>query len=182
MDTYDYACYLFARQMIHDHFTQHSAGYHRLHQPWHSMEFIETNAPHLMHSEAKLAGVLTPDQFSGPPSGVIAICLSVLRANGPARSERLIPAGEPTPFVTGLEREVGGPNPYLVQELHYKEDTGTGASQITWPEVAWWKSWKTPSGHRWSFGRVTPSPQEMPPKAQVVPLNWNSEAFIYAQP
>jgi len=293
IDTYDYACYMFARELVHHYVKQRGAAYYRQHQPWHSMEFMDEevyltnlwgdlaawqidgpnypnpgragvspannpstaetpesrrdarstsperqsnnrwvrfknedvarfyrdllqedirreldrlearwnpkrkyhNDSHIMPSEvqlrslllnetpAQLARVATPDQFSGPPSGIIASCISVLRSSHPTRSERLIPAGDPTPFVAGLEREVSAPNPYLAQAIQTMGDKGSGASQPIWPEVTWWKSWKTPSGHRWSLGQVTPVPQgAAPSKVHMVPLSWNTDVLVYALP
>jgi hypothetical protein len=148
--------------------------------------------PHLLPSEirlrslllnetpAQLAAVATPDQFSGPPSGVIASCLSVLRTSHPTRYERLIPAGEPSPFVAGLEREVAGPNPYLIQAIQSTvQDQINQTGRPIWPEVTWGQSWKTPTGHKWTFGHVTPVREETPTNVQTVPLNWNTEAFTY---
>ena len=267
MDTYNYACYMFARELVHHHLKQRGAAYFRQHQPWHSMEFMDeevyltnlwgdlagwqidgpkypknaeerqsnnrwvrfknedagrfyrdylgaevhreldlllqhwepkrkyNNDSHIMPSEvqlrslllnetpAQLAEVATPNQFSGPPSGVIASCISVLRTSHPTRFERLIPGGEPSPFVAGLEREVSEPNPYLEQAIQsHPEDKTTNTTQTIWPEVTWWKSWKTPTGHRWTFGHVTPLREGRPSSAQTVPLNWNSQATIYSIP
>ena len=264
MDTYNYACYIFARELVHHYVKQRGAAYYRLHQPWHTMEVMDEevyltnlwgdiaawqidgpnypaksgerqynnrwvrfknedvgrfyrdylqedvrreldvlrdrwpakrrfdNDSHIMPSEvqlrslllnetpAQLAALATPEQFSGPPSGVIASCIAVLRTSHQTRYERLIPVGEPSPFVAGLERDVSGPNPYLAQairtRLEEKNDTQT---QPTWPEVTWWKSWRTPSGQRWTFGQVTPERNGKPAVLRKAPLNWNTEAFVY---
>lgn len=37
LDTYHYACYLFARELVHHHVKQRGAAWFRQHQPWHSM-------------------------------------------------------------------------------------------------------------------------------------------------
>jgi hypothetical protein len=137
----------------------------------------------LNESPAELAVVATPDKFSGPASGVIASCLSVLRTSHPTRYERLVAAGDPSPFVAGLEREVSGPNTYLVQAIQTSaEDKKTKAIQPLWPEVTWWKSWKTPTGARWTFGHVTPVRDGLPTNVETVPLNWNSMASVYSVP
>ena len=116
----------------------------------------------LNESPADLAKVATPDQFAGPPSGVIASCLAVLRASRPIRYERLIPPGPPSPFVAGLEREVGGPNPNLVQTVQFRvTDRQTRTSHAIWPLITWW-GWKTPTGARWNFGQVRPVLQGEP--------------------
>jgi len=122
-----------------------------------------------------LARVATPDQFTGPPSGIIANCLAILRTSHTERYVRLIPAGAPSPFVAGLEREVSGPNPYLAQTLASAQQ-----SSPHWPEPTWWKSWKTPSGERWTFGRVQPGKDADPPSSVTAEaLNWNTEAFVF---
>ena len=133
----------------------------------------------LNESPAELAKVATPDQFAGPPSGVIASCLAVLRTSRPIRYERLIAPGAPNPFVAGLEREVGGPNPYLAQTVQYRvTDRQTREGRAIWPRITWW-GWKTPTGARWNFGQVRPVPQGEPATNHVVPLNWNTEAVVY---
>jgi hypothetical protein len=263
MDTYNYACYLFARELTVQYCQEEGAKYFRLHQPWHSMEFMDEevyltrlqgelaawqidgpkypaaevdrqyanrwlrfrnedvgrfyrdylaedvraqldilkqrwdknhkwqNEPDGMPSEVELRSLLlnetpaqlsvlaNPSQFSGPPSGIIASCIAVLRTSHPTRYERLIPGGPASPFVAGLERDVAGPNPYLAQAVQSKGEEKTDAnSQADWPEVTWWKSWKTPTGHRWTFGHVTPE-EGQPTKARRIPLNWNTEVLSY---
>src|SRR6185369_17291939 len=108
-DTYNYACYLFARELTH---------------PYSEVQ---------LRSLSKPATAATPEQFSGSPSGTVASCIAVLRASHPTRYQRLIPAGEPTPFVAGLEREVGEPNPYLVQALQSSaQDETTNTVRPIW--------------------------------------------------
>ncbi|HEY0456376.1 MAG TPA: hypothetical protein VGE41_08370, partial [Verrucomicrobiae bacterium] len=119
------------------------------------------------------------DQFTGPPSGILASCWSVIRAGQPPQYERLIPSGAATPFVTGLERDVPGPNPVLLtdvqtQPLNRRADN----SQPRWPLITWWKSWKTPSGERWNFGHVTAGKSGNAPQLRVVPVSWNSVGFV----
>ncbi len=137
----------------------------------------------LNEAPAQLAAVATPDQFSGPASGVIASCISVLRTSHPTRYERLIPGGEPSPFVAGLEREVSDPGSYLSQAIQTRPEADQlGTNQPIWPEVISWKSGRTPTGHRWTFGHVTPVPEGAPATMEAKPLNWNSRAFIYSFP
>ena len=267
LDTYNYACYLFARELTHHFIKERGASYFRQHQPWHSMEFMDEevyltslagdvagwqidgpnypaaasekrqynrrwmrfnnedvgrfyrdylkedvrreldrfsrrseparkheNNPDDLPSEvqlrslllnetpAELARLATPEQFSGSPSGLIASCIAVLRTSHPTRYQRLIPAGEPSPFVAGLEREVAGPNPFLVQALQSSApDEATHTTRPTWPEVTWWKSWQTPAGHRWTFGQITPVREGAPANVRTVRLNWNTEAIVYTQ-
>jgi hypothetical protein len=80
-----------------------------------------------------------------------------------------------------LEREVGGPNPYLVQSVQFRvTDRQTRSTRSIWPLIMWW-GWKTPTGARWNFGQVRPVPQGNPASNKVVPLNWNSEAVVYPE-
>ena len=248
IDTYDYACYVFARELAHHWVKQRGAPYYRANQPWHSMEAMPeevyltnlwgdvaawqidgpeypaktgerqsnnrwvrfksedvgrfyrdlllpdvtkemdlltgrwdpkrrfTNDSHgmpslvqlrsllLNESPADLAKIATPDTFSGPPSGVIASCLAVIRTSHPTRFERLIPPGPPTPFVAGLEREVGGPNPYLCQAVQTftRDDPKAKDAAPSWPRITWW-GWKTKTGARWTVGLVQPVPDGPPP-------------------
>ena len=263
MDSYNYGCQMFARELVHHWIKQRGAAYFRQHQPWHSMEWMDeevyltnlwgdtagwqidgpnypkqtgerqfqnrwvrfkdadmgrfyrdylgadvkreldlpqsrwdekrrrVNDSHIMPSLVQLrslllnetpellAQVATPEKFGGPPSGVLASCLSVLRTAQPQRLERLIPGGEPSPFVAGLEREVGGPSPCLVQSVQWElRDKQTKTSTPIWPNVAWW-GWKTPSGARRSFGQVEPESPRNPASAKAVPLNWNTQVLVY---
>ena len=118
----------------------------------------------------RLATIATPDQFQGPPSGVVASCLAVLRAAQAPRFERLIPAGPPSAFVLGLERDVPGPNTHLVQSLSSGSEQTPG-----WPRITWW-GWQTPSGQRWNFGEVQAGDVAAARLASAtkIPLNWNS--------
>jgi len=103
----------------------------------------------LNETPEELAKIATPDKFGGPASGVIASCISVLRTSHPTRYERIIPKGEPTPFVTGLEREVSSNNPYLAQAVQSNMQDQDGKPKTVWPLITWW-GWKTPSEyHRW---------------------------------
>jgi len=264
LDTYDYACYLFARELTHHYVKQRGAAYFRQHQPWHSMEFMDEevyvtslagdvagwqidgpnypaaasenrqytrrwvrfnnedvgrfyrdylkedvrheldrlsrrsesahkfeNTPDGLPSQIQLRSLLlnetpaelgrmaTPEQFTGSASGLIASCIAVLRTSHPTRYQRLIPAGEPSPFVAGLEREVAGPNPFLMQALQSSaQDESTRTTRPIWPEGTWWKSWQTPTGHRWTFGQITPEQKGAPVNVRTVRLNWNTEAII----
>jgi hypothetical protein len=137
----------------------------------------------LNESPADLAKVATPERFGGPASGVIASCLAVLRTSRPTRFERLIPPGEPTPFVAGLERENAGPSTYLAQAVqHQVTDKKAKTSTPTWPLVTWW-GWKRPDGgDRWIFGSVLPVADGVPKDAKAVPLNWNTVAVTYTLP
>ncbi|HSH17287.1 MAG TPA: hypothetical protein VLD18_14690, partial [Verrucomicrobiae bacterium] len=127
------------------------------------------NDSHLMPSLVQLRSLLlreppealaewaAPDQFTGPPSGVIASCLAVVRTSHPARYERLIPGGPPGPFVTGLERQVQGPNATLVTSVAFpKSWAQEGGESAGWPRVTWWKSWRTPTDEPWNFGEIVP--------------------------
>jgi len=258
IDTYNYACSIFARELVHHYMKQRGADYFRKNQPWHSMEsmddevyltnlwgdvagwqidgpnyprqsserqynnrwvrfkhpdvgrfygdYLKPDVAHeldllqgrwdpkrryqndshitpslvqlrsllLNQSPAELALVATPDQFSGPPSGILGSCLSILRTSHPIRYERLIPPAAPSPFVTGLERDVPGPNVYLVQAVQ----TGGGETNLRWPEITWWKSWKTPTGDRWSFGQVELGTNAPVGTFKLEPLNWNSQALV----
>jgi hypothetical protein len=262
MDTYGYACYMFARELVH-HWVKQHAQYFRLNQPWHSMEFMPEevyltnlwgdtagwqidgptypektgerqytnrwvrfksedvarfyrdflkedvkkeldilnerwepkrryiNDSHIMPSMVQLRSLLLnetpeelakiamPDKFGGPASGVIASCISVLRTSHPTRYERIIPKGEPTPFVAGLEREVSSNNPYLVQAVQSNMQDQDGKPKTVFPLITWW-GWKTPSEyHRWSFGHVIPAKDEKPVNVKNIPINWNTLVVTY---
>lgn len=264
MDTCNYACNLFARELVHDFLRQRGAEYFRRHQPWHSMEFMKeevylaslginadgwqidgpkypanatarqfqnrwthfrdpdvarfhrdflradakkeldlpatrretrrgggstaNETPALVQlrslllneSPAQLAPLVTPDQFTGAPAGQIASCLAVLRVSHPTRFERLIPGGEPSSFVTGVEREVAGPNIALTQSVETEAPDPTGKTHL-WPRVIW-KSWKTPTGAVWNFGSVQPTRNGPTGVTKTIPLNWNTKVTTYELP
>ena len=154
-----------------------------------------TNDSHIMPSLVQLRSLLLndtpadlakwakPEQFGGPPSGIIASCCAVLRTSHPTRFERLIPAGDPSPFVAGVERERGEAGAFLVQAVQSRTgDPKAKTRRATWPVVTWW-GWKTPSGYdRWAFGAVTPVAEGAPKDNRTVTLNWNTEAILYTLP
>ena len=262
MDSYNYACYLFARESIQLFVKQRGADYFRQIQPWHSTEFMDdevflthfsgntsgwmmdgpkypakagerqfekrwvrfkdadvarfyrdylgedvrremnwlqhrwepgrrwSNEPGdlpslvqlrsllLNEGPAQLSAVATPDQFGGPLSGQIGSCLSVLRTSHPARYSRLIPPGEPSPFVAGLEREVAGPNPALVVEMESDDHEG-GASlgKPAWPRLSW-PTWRTPAGAVWTFGHIRTTTNGFPVRIRTIALNWNTRVVV----
>lgn len=264
IDTYDYACYMFARELVHHWLKQRGAQYFRLNQPLHSMEFMPDevyltnlwgdtsawqidgptypekaverqytnrwvrfknedvgrfyrdylkdevkkeldllnerwepkrrymNDSHILPSmvqlrslllnetPSELAKIATPDKFGGPASGIIASCISVLRTSHPTRYVRLIPYGEATPFVAGLEREVSGPNTYLTQAVLSNVELDKEKYQPILPHITWW-GWRTPSDYfRWSFGHVVPVKDGETFSIQNIPINWNTMAFAYS--
>lgn len=79
----------------------------------------------------------------------------------PTPIHRLIPPGPPSPFVAGLERDVAGPNPSLVQSIRSQNEW----PRLDWPEV--------------NFGHVQPGKDAAPKAARSLPLNWNTEVIIY---
>lgn len=133
----------------------------------------------LNESPERLEALAGPDRFTGPPSGIIASCLAVIRASRPTTYQRLIPAGSPSPFVTGVERDVLGPHPHLVTEVMAGADEG--GKELSWPLLAWWKSWRTPTGQRWNFGQVRPSWEPPSGRARAMPLNWNTQVLIWEE-
>ncbi len=116
-------------------------------------------------------------QFAGAPGEVITSCLDVLRASRPARFERLIPGGPASAFVPGLEREVPGSNPHLVQDIRTQvHSSQTGAAAPAWPRVTW-RGWATSAGTGWNFGQVTAGTNP-PSGAESLELNWNTRVTV----
>jgi hypothetical protein len=76
-----------------------------------------------------------------------------------------------------LEREVAGPNAFLVQNaVTESRDKNTKQTNVIWPRLTWW-GWKTPTGAAWNFGQVTAS-TNAPGVIEAVPLNWNTRVTI----
>ena len=118
----------------------------------------------LSETPADLSALTRPEPSAGAASGQIANCISILRASRKPGYERLIPPGDPSPFVAGLERE----------------DSVGFASQtngLTWPQFTW-PEWTSPTGERWSFGHVRPVRAGIPKAIRTVHLNWNSQAQL----
>jgi len=136
----------------------------------------------LNETPAELATIAQPDQFTGLPSGIMASCLSVLRTSHATRYQRLIPPGEPSPFVTGLECEVSGPNPELIGSVEYQEFAlNTKSNASSWPRLTW-PHWKTSTGHDWTFGHIRPVREGSPRSTRIVPLNWNTRVIVFELP
>jgi len=131
----------------------------------------------LNESPEALSALASPADFCGPPSGVLASCLAVIRTSHPVKYQRLIPRAGETPFVVGLERDVAGPNPVLCQSVRHRAGPKADGDVI-WPEVTWWQ----PGGRRWSFGTILPDPHARPLGGSLVPLNWNTAVYVYAIP
>jgi hypothetical protein len=119
-----------------------------------------------------------PDAFSGSPSDVIANCVSVLRLNRTRRYERLIPGGDASPLVAGLEREIAGPNTTLVTDIKLPAANQSKTAGASWPQPIW-PAWKTPTSASWSFGQVKPVRATEPDRVRIVPLNWNTQVILY---
>jgi len=132
----------------------------------------------LNETPAELAAVTTPDQFSDDAGGM-ANCLSILRAAGPTRYQRLIPPGEPSPFVAGLEREIASAESSLLVSIQHREAGVT--NMVTWPRLIW-SSWKAPDGSPWSFGEIRPVRDVRPRGVRQVPLNWNTRVTVFELP
>ena len=152
----------------------------RWHNDSHIMpSLVQLRSLLLNEGPEQLTVVAPPAQFSGPPSGIIASCISVLRTSHPVRYERLIPGGVASPFVTGLEREVAGPNTHLIQNVVTEmRDRNTKQTNAIWPRLSWW-GWKTSTGVAWNFGQVTTS-TNAPAKTQARALNWNTQVITYS--
>jgi hypothetical protein len=110
----------------------------------------------------------------------LAQARSLLFGEAPTRFERLVPPGQPSPFVAGAEREVLGPNATLLTDVQLV-DRGGQPSTNGWPRLEW-PAWKTPAGGAWSFGRMKPVREGEPKSVQRIPLNWNTEVITFAVP
>jgi len=126
----------------------------------------------------QLSAVAGPEPFNETNAQVVAACLAVLRASRPVRYERLIPPGEPSPFVAGPERAVREAGPSLVTALH---TGGDGSPDLRWPRLTW-PQWKSPGGGPWSFGAIKPARDGQPVSVQKKALNWNTEVVVYELP
>ncbi|MBL9138620.1 MAG: hypothetical protein JNK85_22315 [Verrucomicrobiales bacterium] len=101
-------------------------------------------APSAMTNLASIASV---DALAGPPSGVVAGCLAMLRSAAAPKWERLFPGAPPSePVPAGTTRQVFG-DPALVQQVRGADN------ESGWPSLEW-PAWRTPTGRPWSFGEV----------------------------
>jgi hypothetical protein len=125
----------------------------------------------------ELGKIAPPEQFTGPPSGIIASCISILRTSHPTHYTRIIPKADPSEFVVGIERDSFGPSPVLTQVVRMHDNDQSGAEQGQWPELAWW-GWKTPGRDHWSFGQIIPGSNRTP-HSQTIRLNWNTQVTVY---
>lgn len=82
------------------------------------------------------------------------------------KRERLIPSGEPSPFVAGMEREPGGLNAQLVSEVR--------AVDGEWPTV-WLRRSET---EQWPMGQVRVGTNAAPRKAQRAWHSRNTERIV----
>ena len=122
-------------------------------------------------------------QRLGHPAEPRAAPLAVLRTSHATHFDRLFASAPATGFFVGLEREVAGANPFLVQAiLSTTTEPDTKTDRAAWPLLTW-QGWKTPSGYnRWTFGTVRPVELGDPAEARSASLNWNTRAVIYTMP
>jgi hypothetical protein len=155
-----------------------------LERRWHSdperlPSLVQLRSLLLDEPPVQLATVATPDQFTGPPAGQIASLLSVLRSSRPTRYQRLVPPGEPSPFVAGLEREVPGSHAGLLVSMEYARATPAQRNDpVTWPQLTW-PRWKTSTGARWSFGHIQPVREGSPRAVREIHLNWTTRVIVF---
>jgi len=136
----------------------------------------------LNESAMELPNLATNAQRLVYISGGVANDLSVLRTSRPTRFDRLIPPGDPSPFVAGLERDIISPASYLVTALDIGQPEGkTSTRGQAWPQLTW-PAWKTPSGAPWSFGHIRPTKDALPAKVQIVELNWTTRVLVFTSP
>jgi hypothetical protein len=125
----------------------------------------------------ELGKIAKPEQFTGPPSGIIASCISILRTSHPTHYSRIIPKADPSEFVVGIERDSFGPSPVLTQAVRTHGKDLAGHEHGQWPELTWW-GWKTPGKDYWSFGQIVPGSNSIP-QPQTIRLNWNTQVTVY---
>jgi hypothetical protein len=132
----------------------------------------------LNETPQELAKVAPLDQFHDVPYHYLAL----LRAGTPHRFERLIPAGGPSPFVAGLEREVRATTATLVTAVEVGgEGWSSSPGTNSWPRLVW-LPWTSPDGTPLSFGRIEPVRAGLPRSIKRNTLNWNTEVVTYGLP
>lgn len=121
-------------------------------------------------SVTNLEAVAAPGIFEGPPAGVVANCLALLRlASQPARSERLVSAAPLGEWQLGPGREGGGVHAELVYGVEW-----TGEGRSVWPRLTW-PEWRTPKGEVWNFGEVRAGEERDSLALERRALNGNTE-------
>lgn len=99
----------------------------------------------------------------------LAQAMERLRRRTGSQVGRLIPPGPatPSPWIVGVERDVRGANPGLVDAVAAEN----GTVHLTWP------AWRTPTGREWCFGQVRSGGGETAP-VRVLDLNWNTRVWM----
>jgi hypothetical protein len=128
----------------------------------------------LNESPVESAAGTNSNSFHGNQDEVLAYYLATLRATHAPRFDRLIPPGEPSPFVPGTPREIQDVNPGLLTDVK-------GKGERAWPRLEW-PGWKSATGAPWTFGRIQPVREGQPPSAKRTPMNRNSEVLTYTLP
>lgn len=128
-----------------------------------------------------LAAGTPAEALSGGAPAVAGTALALLRASRPGRQQRLIPGGEPGPFLALPPSGVTPPSLGLGTALAV-DFPGAGAGPGRWPELTW-PAWKAPGGARpWSFGRVQPVRDGAPPALRRVVLSGGTQVIVGALP
>jgi hypothetical protein len=159
----------------------------RAHNDSHIMpSLVQLRSFLLNETPEDLGKLASPEQFTGPPSGIIASCISILRTSHPTHYTRIIPKGEPSKFAGGIERDSFGPSPVLTQAVQTQGEDLAGKPQPQWPELTWW-GWKTPGRDHWSFGQIIPGSSNNnsqninyeSPRPETIRLNWSTQVTVY---
>jgi len=154
--------------------------------PLHRPALVQLRSLLLNESPALLAGTAVPEQFTGPPDGIMASCLALLRTDGPTRFERLIPPMAPSPFVAGPGRDDSRAHSHLVTWVSVgpeepKPGMPRASRTMDWPELIW-PAWSTPSGAQWTFGAVrtepSPGPGPAAPRWTGMQLNRTTRVLV----
>jgi len=95
------------------------------------------------------------------------------------RFDRLIPAGPPTRFVSGPEREGSPPNSQLTTSLIVTGPMASAPSR--WPAPGWLNE-GTSTGEPWTFGQIRPVRRGDPQRVESIPLNWNTRLILVERP
>ena len=95
-----------------------------------------------------------------------------------ARSiRRLLPSGAPSPFVTGVEREVPLDEKGMLVSIRYRAGQPRLGDAVSWPQLVW-PAWQTPGGEPWSFGHIRPVRSGKAKAVRSASFGWNAQKVV----
>jgi hypothetical protein len=178
-DAYRHGCELAVRALTLERASRWGVRWFRERQPWHSMAPIPADARLDGFGREEWGWRLVSGGSEARSSSGASVApfeealrqIAVAHEKSKSGMTRLISGPAASPESLGLERDVPGPHPELLQAIRWGGEGSTGWPRIEWP------MWRTPTGAAWTFGEVRAGGGAGAGTPRVTELNWNSAQY-----